>query len=403
MSARSPNITAIPLNLAPGAPLQPWTYDNTEVFDLEYEALFLRRWQFAGHCNDLPASGDYITLDIGRDNIIVLRDTDMQLRAFLNVCRHRASRILIGTGNCGTHVQCPYHGWSYGLDGKLKGVPQQKNFQPFDRSEYGLHPVQLEVFNGLIFTRVKGDGAGIAEQFAHTAHYLEKYDVANYSQLSESTVEIWDVNWKIVWDNYLENYHLPVGHPGLNRLVQENDEYEELSSGVGYGVFVMNEVISTVDEERMYQEQIHLADHRVPEDLKGRWVQFGISPNLGIDFYPEMLDMFQIIPLELNKTMVRASFYGHANPTPEETELRRLNRLINDPINEEDRQLCTRVQQGLLTHGYQPGPLSSMESGVFNFHELIRQSVPVTTLKKAPSPGSVATENTRLKTQAGAP
>jgi hypothetical protein len=107
---------------------------------------------------------------------------------------------------------------------------------------------------------------------------------------------------------------LPVGHSRLNRLVQESDEYEELSSDVGYGVFVMKEVMSTVDEERMYQEQIQLADHRVPEDLKGRRVKFGISPNLSIDLYLEMLDMFQIIPLELNKTIVRASFYGHANP-----------------------------------------------------------------------------------------
>lgn len=390
------SVKNIPSDRLAGEPLAPWTYACPELHGLEYEKLFLSRWQFAGHCTEIVNAGDYLTQDIGRDSILVMRDKVGELRAFLNVCRHRASRLLAGPGNCGNNIQCPYHGWTYGLDGSLKGVPQQKNFPLFDRANYGLYKVELEVFNGLIFIRVKGNGESVAQQFSHTAHYFEKYDVRNYVQIAEPKEEIWPVNWKVVWDNYLENYHIPTGHPGLNRLARESDEFEELTSGISYGVFAMNEKHSEVDEERQYQEKLHHADHRVPDELKGRWVQFGFSPNLGIDLYPEMLDTFQIIPLEVHTTMVRASFYGHQNPTAEEIELRRLNRLINGPINEEDRRLCLGVEKGLQSYGYQPGPLSSQESCIFNFHELIRSQIPVTRFKDKPALGTITAENAKL-------
>jgi len=394
---RSPIIETVKNDAPLGEPLAPWTYMNAELFELEYEALFLMRWQFIGHVKDVSDIGDYITADLGRDNVVVLRGKDWKLRAFLNVCRHRGSRIFEGTGTCRGVVRCPYHGWTYRLDGSLMAIPQNEEFPGIVRSEYGLHEVQLEVFSGLIFARVKGDGPSVAEQFAHTADFFEKYDVVNYEQFAQPTTQIWDVNWKVAWDNYLENYHIPIGHPGLNRLLRESGEWEELTSGVSYGVFLLKEKRSKVEEERLYQELFHHGNHRVPDDLKGKWVQFGLAPNLGIDLYPEMLDLFQLVPLAPDKTLVRAGYYGHKNPTPEELELRQLNMLINAAVNEEDIQLCTRVQQGLRTHGYQPGPLSRLESSVFNFHETLRQQIPVMALRHEPEKGSVAAENSRLK------
>ena len=393
MQGKSQIIETIDNTARLGEPLAPWTYLNEELFDLEYEAFFLMRWQFVGHINDVPEVGDFITGDIGRDSVVVLRGKDSQLRAFLNVCRHRASRIFEGTGTCRGVIRCPYHGWTYKLDGSLMAIPQDEHFPDIDRSAYGLHKIQLDVFNGLIFVRVKGDGPGVAEHFAHTASFFEKYDVANYELCAETTTQIWEVNWKVAWDNYLENYHIPISHPGLHRLVKESDEWEELSSGVSYGVFFLRDKPSKVEEERLYQEQFHHGHHRVPDDLKGKWVQFGLTPNLGIDLYPEMLDMFQLIPVAPDKTMIRAAYYGHKAPTVEELELRRLNILINDPINEEDRQICLRVQRGLSTHQYEPGPLSQLESGIFNFHEMLRDRIPVMSLREEPVRGSVADKN----------
>jgi len=379
-----------------GTPLAPWTYLNPEVLDLEYDAFFLRRWQLAGHRNEVPEPGDYVTVDLGRDSAVVLRGKDGGLRAFLNVCRHRASRIFEGKGHCRGVVKCPYHGWTYGLDGSLLGIPREENFAPIDRGQFGLHEIQLEDFHGLLFVRVRGDGPSVAEQFAHTAEYFEQYDTGSYVACAEPVHQVWECNWKVAWDNYLENYHIPVGHPGLNRLVKSTDEGEELTSGLSYGVFAIRDKPSNVDAERRYQELFPAAFERIPEDLHNRWVQFGLSGNLGIDLYPELLDIFQIMPLGHDKTLVRALFYGHPNPTREEQKLRHLNLDINGSINDEDRDLCERVQKGLATTGYRPGPLSSEESGIWRFHELVRRLVPATTLDSAPALGQVAAENRRL-------
>ncbi len=380
-----------------GDPLPAWTYANAELFELEYDALFLGRWQLVGHETDVPDAGDFVTADIGRNSVVVIRDKDMQLRAFLNVCRHRASRIFERKGSCRGVIRCPYHGWTYRLDGSLMAIPREENFPDLDRSKYGLHEIQLESFFGLLFVRVKGDGPTVAEQFAHTKTFFEGYEVASYEECAEPITDIWDVNWKVAWDNYLENYHIAIGHPGLNRLVKESGEWAELTSGVSYGVFLLRDRQSQVREERAYQQMIHHGNRRVPEELTNKWVQFALTPNLGIDLYPEMLDFFHLIPLGPDRTLVRAAYYGHPNPSAEELELRRLNMRINNAINAEDRDLCRRVQLGLSTHGYEPGPLSLLESAVYNFHRMLRDLVPVTALRSEPSRGSVAVENDRLR------
>lgn len=379
-----------------GSPLAPWTYLNPELFELEYDAFFLRRWQFVGHVNEVISAGDYMTASIGRDNVVVLRGKDDELRAFLNVCRHRGSRLLEGKGSCRGVVKCPYHGWTYRLDGKLLGVPQEEDFDDFSRADYGMHEISLEVFHGLVFVNVRGDGPTVAETFAHSAQYFEMYDVANYVCFREESFQEWTVNWKVAWDNYLENYHIPVGHPGLFRLLEVTDIGEHLGNGANYGVFELKDRPSSVDIEREYQEKFHFANKRVPGEIKGQWVQFGVAGNLGIDLYPEMLDIFQLIPLSHDRTLVRAAYYGHPNPTKEEERLRELNIAINEPVNDEDRMLCERVQKGLRTTGYRPGPFSAEENTLLRFHAMVRRLVPVTSLDEAPPQGQVAAENARL-------
>jgi phenylpropionate dioxygenase-like ring-hydroxylating dioxygenase large terminal subunit len=247
-----------------------------------------------------------------------------------------------------------------------------------------------------LFVRLKGEGASVAEHFGDTGHYFGMYDVESYVQCFEPTTQIWNCNWKVAWDNYLETYHIAIGHPGLNRLVKISDVGTSLSSGVSFGEFDLRSKPSNVAAEREYQEMVEHAQERVPEEIRNKWVQFGFAPNLGIDLYPELLDIFQLIPLSHDKTMVRASYYGHQNPTPEEEELRRLNVVVNAPINDEDQVLCARVQQGLQTHGYTPGPLSNMELDIYHFHEMIRDLIPVAKLKKSPLRGQVAAKNTEL-------
>jgi len=381
----------------PGAPLKPWTYTNPEFFELDYDAFFLRRWQFVGHVNDVREVGDFISHDIGRDNVFVIRGKDDQLRAFKNVCRHRASRILEGQGSCPGVIRCPYHGWTYQMDGSLMAIPQDEHFPDIDKSQHGLHEIQLEVFHGLLFVRVKGDGPGFAEHFGDMDRYLEMYDVTNYVQCAETSAQIWHCNWKVAWDNYMENYHIPIGHPGLHRLLRDTHDGEGLSSGVDYGIFEMKTKPSNVEVERKYQEMSVHAQARIPEEIRNKWIQYGVAGNHGLDFYPEMLDVFQIIPVAHDQILIRTTYYGHQDPTSEEQELRRLNVEINDIVNGEDKILCERVQKGLQTSGYSPGPLSQLEVGVYFFHEMVRNLVPVATLDEAPQQGQVAARNSDIK------
>ena len=379
-----------------GSPLSPWVYTSAELFELEYDAFFLRRWQFVGHVSQIPEPGDYMSASIGRDSLFVIRGKDDMLRAFLNVCRHRGSRIVEGSGHCKGVIRCPYHGWTYQLDGGLLGVPKEDTFPDFDRSRYGLHEIQLEVYHGFAFVRVRGDGSAVGEWFGQVGRYFELFDAANHVPCLTETCQVWDVNWKIAWDNYLENYHIPVGHPGLNRLLIESEEAQELASGVSYGVFELRDKPSTVDIERRYQELCPTVQGSVPEDVRGKWVQIGVSGSLGIDLYAEAVDIFQLIPLSHEKTLVRAAYFGRSDPSDEERELRQLLFEINDNVNDEDKTLCERVQKGLQTTGYRPGPLSSEESSVWYFHEMVRRLVPVARLDASPPVGQVAIENSRM-------
>jgi phenylpropionate dioxygenase-like ring-hydroxylating dioxygenase large terminal subunit len=391
MKSRPVNTEKVPRN-----PLAAWTYLNPELYELEYEAFFLARWQFVGHVNQLAEPGDYLTVDLGRDNVIVIRNKDMTLRGFLNVCRHRGSRLLDGQGSCQGVIKCPYHGWTYTFDGRLLGVPKEYDFPEIEREENGLHEVEVEEFHGLVFVRIRPGRHTVAEMFGDTSRYLEMYDVANYVPCFPESRQEWQANWKVAWDNYLENYHIPVGHPGLNRLLDVEDEGVELTSGVSYGVFTVKDKPSKIDIERRYQELFHHANERVPDAIKGKWVQFGIHGNIGIDLYPEMLDIFQLIPMSPDTTVVRATFFGHPNPTAEEQELRRLNVEINNEVNDEDRELCERVQLGLQSTGYEPGPFSEEEQGLYNFHQMVRERIPVAGLAESPAIGCLLDENERL-------
>ncbi|MEM7196688.1 MAG: aromatic ring-hydroxylating dioxygenase subunit alpha [Pseudomonadota bacterium] len=387
--------------MQPATPLAPWTYTHPDLLPLELDAVFAQRWQFVGHRCEVPGNGDFITATVGRDNVIVMRGKDAKLRSFLNVCRHRASRLLEGNGNCSGVLQCPYHQWTYRLDGSLMSMPQPDTFGDVNKDDLGLYRVQLEEFHGFLFVRIRGNGPTVAEQFAHTAHYFEQYETVSYECIAPATEEIWSANWKVVWDNYQENYHIPFAHKGLHRLVKENDVFEELESGIGFSEFELRDKVSSVNEERRYQKLVHHADKRVPESIRKRWVQFGYSPNLGIDLYAELVDIFQVIPLSTDKTLIRTSFYGHRNATPEEQELRRLNFSINAKINDEDKVICRRVQQGLSTQRYSPGPFSSVESGVLSFHQLLKEQVPVMQLQEPPRQVSLAERNAEMPENQG--
>jgi phenylpropionate dioxygenase-like ring-hydroxylating dioxygenase large terminal subunit len=376
-------------------PLPAWTYLNAELLELEYERVILPSWQFVCHVNQVKETGDFATLDLWRDSIIVMRGKDGDLRAFQNACRHRGAKLLDGDGTCKHRITCPYHAWSYQLDGRLAAVPSEKTFPGLDKTQLGLKELELEVFCGLVFVRIAGNGPSIAEQWGDLAKELAPYRIEEMvpapAQQDGSMLvsEEWGCNWKVALDNYLDNYHVPFGHPGLHRLMDNELACTINRHGVSFSKSMIREKESHVWSERAYQRLAPRAFAGMPEEARTTWV-FGFMPvNIGFDVFPDSMDIFQILPKGPTKCVIRTPLFVRPDTRREAKVMQFLANRINTQIGHEDKELCERVQAGLSSHNYQPGPLSEYEMPVKDMHARLREACPVVTLKDRPMDGTL--------------
>lgn len=383
-------------------PLPAWTYLNAELLELEYERVILPSWQFVCHQNQVKEAGDFATLDLWRDSIIVMRGKDGALRAFQNACRHRGSKLLDGEGTCKHRITCPYHAWSYQLDGRLAAVPSEKTFPNLDKTQLGLKELELEVFCGLVFVRIAGPdgsrrGPSIAEQWGDLAKELAPYRIeemvpAQGVQISEE----WTCNWKVALDNYLDNYHVPFGHPGLHRLMDNELSCTINRHGVSFSKSVIRERESHAWSERAYQRLAPKAFDYLPEDVRQTWV-FGFMPvNIGFDVFPDSMDIFQILPKGPTRSVIRTPLFVRPDARREAKVMQFLANRINMQIGHEDKELCERVQAGLSSYNYQPGPLSEYEMPVKDMHARIRAACPIVTQKERPMDGTLRRLNQKM-------
>lgn len=380
-------------------PLAPWTYSSEELLTLEHEEVFRKNWQMACHVSDLPNPGSYVVLDFYRESVVVIRDKDGSIHAMKNHCRHRAARLLDEEkGECKSRIQCPYHGWSYALNGELKAIPRDGGFDGVNKSGFGLHKVEVELFHSFVFIRLNGAGGPtVAEMWGDFADNFAPYRFDEMVPLVPFRTAIWDANWKIAYDNYQESYHVPVGHPGFNRIMWEDlEELDGGGNGVGRGVFYMRNKRSTVPDEARYQDLLERCNTHLPEELRTKWDQYGMYPNLGLDIFAECVDFMQILPLGPRSTLVRYGVYGLPDEDAELAELRALNMKLMLEVDQEDIELCMRVQEGFDSPDYIPGPLSAEETGIEEFHNRLRQAIPVMHLDQAPAPGTLAQVNRQM-------
>jgi phenylpropionate dioxygenase-like ring-hydroxylating dioxygenase large terminal subunit len=189
-------------------------------------------------------------------------------------------------------------------------------------------------------------------------------------------VEDWEVDWKIAMDNYLESYHVPIGHPGLNRLAVPDYEDQRGVPGIARGISWLRDTPSPRWSERAYQKLLSRTSIDLPDPLRKSWRFYSALPNLGIDLYPEQVDFFQILPRGPGRCSIRYALFGHPDDRREMKVLRRLGARINAAVNAEDRWLCERVQRGLESPHYRPGPLSTLETWMFEFHDLLERAIP---------------------------
>jgi len=170
--------------------LPGWTYFNSELLELETEELFRKKWQLACHVNDVAESGEYITFDIVGERALIVRGRDGALRAFHNVCRHRGSRVVADeSGTCKSALICPYHGWAYNLDGTLRGAAQPKSLPPLDPVEWGLKPIEMEIWHGFVFVRFK------ASDQPPVAQILARFDAEIAPYRIETLIPASPINW----------------------------------------------------------------------------------------------------------------------------------------------------------------------------------------------------------------
>ena len=274
--------------------LPGWCYNNAEFHELERQELMLGTWILACHQNEVKAAGDYYAVEAFGERAVVIRDADGTLRAFYNVCRHRAHALVTGQqGSCKGAVRCPYHGWTYAFDGRLKAVPAEKTFPEMERDEYGLRQIELEVYLGFVFIRFRGGGAGVAERFVPYHDEMKAYRTEEMVCLGTAWHSDIPVNWKNLIDNQLEGYHVPVGHPGLYRLFGSNYFAEAKPSMVTRQIGLITDRPSTNWSERMYQRLLPRMEHLSAERQRA-WCYYNLLPSVAFDFYPEFIGTFEV-------------------------------------------------------------------------------------------------------------
>ena len=354
-------------------PLAPEHYRDAGVLDAERERIFERSWQLAGHVTELAEPGSYVTTTSGTQPVLVVRAEDGRLRAFRNVCRHRGSRVLSGSGRCGKAIRCRYHGWTYRLDGSLIGLPEVRTFGAVDKSALGLLPARVEEMCGLLFVNLDLSAPTLADQVGDLPERLARYGIESLRPFARLEGEQ-PVNWKIVVDNSLEGYHVPIAHPGLMRLYDYKRYETDLRGGYAWFEAPLRDRPAGTRSERLYRRLVRPMPGLEPEDVRA-WRYVFVYPNTAIDLYPDQVMTWKIDAAAVRHTLDGFTAYRAPRPGLRTRLVQRLNAKLNTLVHEEDVDLVANVQAGLETRGYEPGPLSEREAAVGWFADRVRRDL----------------------------
>ena len=347
--------------LASAATLPSWCYTRPDVLEQENERVFGRTWQLVGREDQVAAPGRFITAEVAGEPLLIARGADSRLRALSNVCRHRAGPVAAGEGTCQA-FRCGYHGWSYGLDGRLMNTPEFEGVEDFRREEMGLPEFPLESWMGLLFVNL--DSSASRATLSDTLEDLPaRLSSRGLEAMRPAARKDWTVecNWKVYVDNYLEGYHIPIVHPSL---MKELD----------YARYV-------TETSRCYSLQHSPIRPSGPGRLQrsgseDEALYFWIYPNLMLNVYPDNFSTNLILPLghERTSTVFEWFFRDPQGPGVEETIRRTVE--FSDEIQLQDIAICEAVQKGLKSRTYDRGRYSvRRENGVHHFHSLVARAL----------------------------
>jgi choline monooxygenase len=348
-------------------------YTDPAILDAEKSRIFHRTWQLVGTLNTpcgemngvkrtIADPESYFTADVVGEPVVVVRDKQGMLRAFSNVCRHRAGPIAGGSG-CKNVLRCGYHGWTYTLDGRLIGTPDVEGVEFFDRSTMGMVPLRLETWEHLIFVNFDQNAEPLSAFLGKIPEQARGFQFEGLQSVERRDYII-DCNWKVYVDNYLEGYHIPIAHPGLMREI----DYSQYRT----------------DTYRYYSQQFAPIRAMKAEDTADRFyapgtglqeaLYFWIFPNLMLNIYPDNLSTNLIVPLSHDKTLTIFEWFFHDANSEKVRE--RIQRAVafSDEVQQEDIELCRSVQRGLNSSTYDRGRYSvKRENGVHHFHMLLSE------------------------------
>jgi choline monooxygenase len=346
-------------------------YTDPSVLELEKRRIFHRTWQWVGTLNQpcgevngqkrtIADPESFFTFDLAGEPIVVVRDAVGILRAFSNVCRHRAGPIAEGSG-CRKVLNCGYHGWTYTLDGRLIGTPEIDGVEFFDRSTMGMVPLLCETWEQLIFVNFSNDGPSLSEYLGNIPVLAREFSFQNLG-LAERRDYVVNCNWKVYVDNYLEGYHIPIVHPGLMNEIDypryrcETFRYHSQQLGP------VKDVKPGDTQERVYAPGVGLKEA----------LYFWVFPNLMLNFYPDNVQTNLIVPISHDKTLTIFEWYFHDAGSPATRERAAKAIAFSEQIQREDMHICKAVQRGLQSVTYDRGRYSvKRENGVHHFHMLL--------------------------------
>jgi Rieske 2Fe-2S family protein len=354
-----------------GVALEPHLYTDPALLDPEQELIFERTWQLLGHVSALPRPGAYLTGRAGNQPVLVVRDEHQQLRAYRNVCRHRGSRLLSGSGQCKQAIRCRYHGWTYKLDGTLIGVPEGLGFgDKLDKSTLGLMPARVEEMCGLVFVNLDPDAVSLADLVGDLPQRLAPYRIETLESFASAT-GTQPANWKAVADNYMEGYHIPIAHPSLMRMLDYKHYDVEVYEHFVWFEAPLRPKPSSNRLERLYANLVRPMPG-LGEGDRTVWRYAFIYPNTTIDLYPDQVNTWQMLPDGVGQTADTFGSFRAAGADVRTRFVQWANQRLNTMVLDEDIDLVDNVQQGLVTRGYRCGPLGRREAAVAWFADRIR-------------------------------
>ncbi len=332
-------------------------YVDERVAEMERQYVFGGTWQVVARADQLRQAGQFVTAELAGEPVVVVRATGGELRAFYNVCRHHAAAVV--TEACGSAgiFRCPYHGWSYGLDGTLKGAPEFEGVCGFDRGQNGLVPVQVAAWEQFVFVNLDASAPPLAEFLGGLVARVAPLGISSLKFFERRSYSL-NCNWKVFVDNYLDGgYHVPHLHKALNSVL----DYKQYT--------IENEDRYCLQSSPMVASNVDAATSATRQGERALY--FWQYPNFMINLYAGYMDTNLVLPDGVDRCKVIFDFYFD-DVSEEAAERNRQSITVGERVNDEDVGICESVQRGLHSRAYGAGRLSvRREAGEHLFHRLL--------------------------------